>query len=649
LKQLNQLYETTPYRLLAKTITRHIPGVEEKLVEYLVAEIPRRYGGDYGIPIMRLLRGVQDREEKINAIINDLKQSPVIRDAVYTRGYLNIDINEAELAKTLFNTVKAVGEEFGPPKTAKPERIVVEHTSANPTHPLHIGHARNMCLGDTLARMLRKRGHIVQTRFYINDMGRQVAVLVYGYMKASTKPPENTKPDHWLGLVYAITHTLIDLQEAKKKLKQARTHEEYQEAVNEIDKLMAALAKLRSKDPQLFDKLAEAIQQDPDPEKTISRIMQEYEYRLNPDTVKAFREVVELCLQGFRETMKRVDALPEEWDWESDLAWTSMVEKVIKEALRTPYITYKEGALALDLQKLLRDKPYLYEKLGIPRNLEIPPLVLRRSDGTTLYPTRDIAYTIKKFQAFNADKVINVIAAEQRLEQIQVRLALAAIGREKEAANTIHYAYEMVTIPGRSMSGRRGEYITLDEVIEAAIARARQEVDKRYPELTEEERQAIAEGVGIGAVRYSLVSVSATKPLTFNIDEAVNFERNTAPYIQYTYARAYNILRKHNAPIPWEEIDYTAAGERQDRRTLLLLAANYPYIYAKAADELKPEILVAYINKLADKFNKWYPTDHVIREQDPGKKAFKLALVYTIKTILENTLRTLGIPALKRL
>lgn len=653
-----KVYDVSPPKLIGRTVhavlTSYNIDVDPLVVERSVSEIPRSYGGDYGIPIMRFLRQVKDGQEKnkiVNEIIERLKSEPTVRNAVFVRGYINVDLDVSSLAKIVFEAVRHDGKEYGYVKTSRPQRIVVEHTSANPVHPLHIGHARNMSLGDTLAKLLRARGHKVQTRYYINDAGRQMAVLVYGIkMLGSYSPPKNVKIDHWLGLVYAITHTLVDVLTLKKEVERLREKggEEYREKLSELDKLMAVLARLRERDPALFDKLAQAISSDPNPEESIAEIMRKYEFRTDEEIVKLTRRIVEDCLKGFKETMRRMGVDVEVWDWESDLIWSSMVAKILEEARKSPYFTIHKGAPALNLASLQED-PEIAEKLELPKSFKIPSLILARSDGTTLYTTRDIAYTIKKFREFKADKVINVIAAEQRLEQLQVRLALIALGYKHEGFNLIHYAYEMVSIPGMSMSGRRGEYITLDELIEAAIKRAREEVDKRQPDLPEDERQKIAEAVGIGAVRYSLVSVAAQKPLTFNLEEALNFERNSAPYIQYTYARAHNILAKYGKPIPWDQIDYSAAEENELRRTLVIQASMFPYIFAKAADELKPELLVAYINRLADVFNKWYPQDHVIREPDEGKRAFKLALTKTVETILENTMRILGIPVLERL
>ncbi len=653
-----RLYAASPHRLLARavaeTLQSHGVSVEEAFVEYLVEEPPRREYGDYGIPLHRWAREArtdprrlaQEAGERLKSLAGSL-----LSDVRVIGPYLNIVLNPVEYAKLVFEAARLDGDNYGRVRVEKPERIVVEHTSANPVHPLHIGHARNMSLGDTLARMLRARGHTVQTRYYVNDMGTQVAVLAYGVMLLGERRiPEGVKPDHWLGLVYAITHTLADIQRVKRELERARSEgreEEARELQNELDSLVAAAARLRERDPELFDKLAEAIR-GRDAWSEIQEVMRKYEFRTDPEIVETVRWVAEKALEGIRESMERFSALPEVWDWESDLVWSGMVEEILEKARKSPYFTIHKGAPALDLSELQKD-PVIREKLGLPKTFEIPPLILQRSDGTTLYTTRDIAYTLKKFRDFQADRVINVIAAEQRLEQLQVRLALIALGYRREAFNTIHYAYEMVNLPGRSMSGRRGEYVDLDGLYENVKMQARVEVEKRNRSLPPEEVERIAHQVAVGAIRFTLVSVSASKPITFRVEEALSFERNSAPYLQYTHARAHNILAKWGRGVPWDAVNYEAVNEVEERAELVKLLAVYPHVFAKAADELRPEILAQHLLRIADVFNRWYPKDPVIHESDEGARAFKLALVYAVRAALRSGLELLGVPAPERM
>ncbi len=644
-------------RLLAREASRLLEEkgatIEEK-PEYLVSPPPRPEYGDLSFPAFRLARplGMKPVEaaKLLASRVSAASAGTVVGRVEPVGGFVNVFLDAGELARRVFEAARTLGEGFGRVPVEKPLRIVIEHTSANPVHPLHIGHARNAALGDALARLLEARGHVVQRRFYIDDMGRQVAVLAYGMMKLSEKggPTEpRGKPDHWIGLVYAVTHTLVDIRSVRRRLEEAREagdEERVRELQEELDDLVGAAAELRERDPQLFDTLADAIMADEDPEETIARITRAYEFG-EDWAVKLVRGAVEKCIEGFRETLEgRLGIRFDKWDWESDLVWGSLVGRLLEEARKSPYFTLHKEAEALDFKQLQRD-PEVRERLGLPETLEIPPLILVRSDGTTLYTTRDIAYSIYKFRDFNADKVINVIAAEQRLPQLQIRLALIALGYRREAYNMIHYAYEMVNLPGVKMSGRRGRYVALDSLIDAAVQKAGEEIARRNRELGEERTREIARQVGVGAVKYALLGVNAAKPMVFNLDDTLNFERNTAPYIQYAHARASKILAKAGGGIPWGEVDYSAAEGHPARRRLLVEASRFPYIAAKAADELRPELVVEYLNGLAEIFNTWYPQDPVLAEADRGARAYKLGLVYLVKTVLRNALDLLGIPA----
>ncbi len=612
----------------------------------LIDKTPREEYGDYGFPLMRFAGGRDLGEilSKVKGCVEALEISGV--SLSIDRGFLNIRFNEYVIGREVISLyekgwrvdVSKVGE-------ADVKSIVVEHTSANPVHPLHIGHARNASLGDTLARMLKARGHRVVRRYYINDVGRQTAVVVYGFKILNATPRDvaailKTKVDHAIGWVYALTHTAIDVVLARKNIVE-----------EDLNLLVSTLARLRERGGrELADKIIEAVSSLEDPEVEVSKIMLRYEKGLEPEK-SLVRSIAEAALEGFKETLEKLGVEFDYWDWESDIVWSGLLAGVLNELSKSGFTKIHKGAIALDTAAVVRSiverDNVLRESIKLPRGFEVPPMVLSRSDGTTLYWTRDIAYSIYKFQQSKADKVINVVAVEQKLPQLQIRLALAAIGRVKEAANMIHYEYEMVNLPGRAMSGRRGEYVTLDELLEEAEARALLEVKTRNPNLDEETVRNIAKKVAASAIRFSLVQPGALKPLTFDTAKVLNFEENTGPYLQYTYARASNILEKHG-PIKYELANPQTYSEPL-RRNILITTLAYPMVSAKAADELRPEDLAAYLLKLADIFNKWYQKDSVIHEKDTEAREAKAVLVKLVKDTLSSGLTLLGVTPLERM
>ncbi|MGB9683468.1 MAG: arginine--tRNA ligase, partial [Candidatus Bathyarchaeales archaeon] len=541
-------------------------------------------------------------------------------------------------------SVRQLDADYGLVKAEKPLKVIVEHTSVNPLHPIHIGQARNPILGDAVARMLSARGHTVFRHYYVDDVGRQTAVIAYGYEKLG-KPKPTEKPDHFIGKIYTITSCLVEINRLKRELEMAKmvsAEEEILKINRELDDWMSIAFELKQKHPELFETLLQKIGEDLDPEKRINELNKAYEAG-EEKAKKLIREVSQFCLEGFKETLSRAGVFYDSWDWESDLVWSGLVAEVLQKLKQTPYVSVLGGVLEFEAEKVVGDFD-LREKLGLRKDYAVPSLTLVRADGTTLYTTRDIAYTVWKFG--KAEKCINVIGMEQSLAQLQLKIALYALGYGRHAENLTHFAYNLVTLPGYKMSSRRGRYITLDEVLDEAVKRAYEEVYKRSPQLPEHEKQKVAEIVGIGAVRYALVEVDPAKPVEFNWDRVLNFEKNSAPYIQYSHARACSILLK--AARKPEKPAYNLLKEKLEQELVFALA-EFPNTFIEATETLKPNLIAEYANALADKFNTFYNAFSVIKAEPPELSDARLALVDAIRIVLKNALNLIGITAPERM
>jgi arginyl-tRNA synthetase len=555
-------------------------------------------------------------------------------------GYVNFHANFPHFSALTLESIKKLGVEYGFTKTKQPAKIIVEHTSVNPLHPIHIGQARNPMLGDALARILTLRGNAVSRHYYIDDVGRQSSVLAYGFAKLENPCPDE-KADHFVGKVYTITACLVELKRLKRQLeltKAVEPQENVSKINKELDEWLTIASELETKYPILFKTLLNKISKDPNPEEEISRLNLAYEEG-KTEAIRSIREVSNLCLEGFKKTQERVQIHYDSWDWESDFVWSNQVAIVLEQLKASGFVYSEGGVLEFDANKVV-ETLNLRQKLGLREEQEIPPLTLVRADGTTLYTTRDMAYTIWKFG--KAEKVINVIGMEQSLAQLQLKIALIALGFDKEAENFVHFAYNLVTLPGYKMSSRRGHYITFDEVLDEAVQRAFEEVSKRSPQLTDEEKRRIADFVGVGAVRYALVDVDPGKPVVFTWDRVLNFETNSAPYIQYTHARACSIIRKAGkkcAMPPYECLKENLEHE------LVLALASFPEVFVECAEYLKPNMIADYSNALADKFNTFYNALPVIRAESPDVMQARLALTDAIKTVLNNALTLIGVVA----
>lgn len=576
-----------------------------------------------------------------------VEESTIPSDGLVSRvealnGYINFHVNIGSFSRLVLETA-AENEDYGFLKTKTPEKIIVEHTSANPIRPLHIGTARNSILGDTLARMLKRRGHAVEVHFYVDDMGRQVAMATYGW-RLLNKPEPPSEPEKWFGDIYASVNILKEVRRLKRELEKASDSGDYVRAreINaELSKYAKAAQELTERNKEVFNAIAEAMENDPDPDASIQRLNMEYE-RQEPTAKKDVRTLANHCVHGFERILKKLDIKFDQWDYEGDLVWSGAVDEAMEALRKTPYTFYEEGALVLDCEAVAKDMG-LKEKWGINPSYEIPRLVLIRSDGTTLYTPRDIAYSLKKFE--RVDRVINVIGNEQSLAQLQLKIALAAMGKIDLADRQTHFAYEFVRLPDVKMSGRLGRYVTLEEVMDKSILLAYEEVSKRTPELTEEKKREIAKIVGYGALKFTLLNIDPVKVVIFDWNRALNFEINSAPFIQYSYARACNILKRAEK-MPEPDYNLLAGG---NERTLVMMIAQFPEIFENASESLKPSDISTFANILADKFNSFYASQPVIKAEPSSLAGARLMLVKAIKVVLKNSLEMLGIEAPERM
>ena len=446
------------------------------------------------------------------------------------------------------------------------ERVIVEHTSANPNGPLHVGHIRNSVIGDTLVRILRRAGCEVEAQYYVNDMGRQIAIVVWG---CGRYPLDGSKADHAIAKVYI-----------------------------QANKDLAA---------------------EPGLKEGVDRLMQLYE-GADEETADKFREAVSYALSGIEETLRRLNIRHDSYRWESEFVRDGSTARIFDSLEATGLTGWEEGSLQLDLSGEGFEKK----------------LVLKRSDGTSLYTTRDLAY--HRWKAQVSDRIIDVLGADHKLISGQLKAALRLMGvREPEIV-----IFEFVSLPTGSMSTRKGKFISTDELLDEVEAQAFKEVTVRRPEEGEEFRRAVAKEVALGAVRYDVVRVSPEKATVFDWKAALDFEKLSAPFIQYSHARASSILDKAEAFADFDPSLLTSLEETD----LIRKISQFDLAIQVAARELKPHLLATYARELAEAFNQFYRSSPVL-EADPGIKEARLALVKAARNCIRATLETLGIPALE--
>jgi len=582
----------------------------------------------------------QEIAERIKEAI-DLTQRALVAGVEAVSGYINFRLDYNIASKLVLEEVVRQDLNYGIERTRMPIRVSVEHTSANPSGPLTMAHARNAILGDALARLLRARGHSVNRRFFVNDVGRQVSILAYGYSLLKARRPQG-KIDHWLGRLYACINCAVEIEATKRKLNQLSSDSVDRGALQRtLDEWIGIAAELEATDKELFTQIIDLTKIQADAEDAVQELGRKYEQN-DRETANLVREVAELCLNDMNETLAGLGIDFDTWDWESQLVWEGHVEKVLTR-LRTLPFTRTEGLSAtLDVNAIV-EAYSLRDQFRLSPNYEVPSLTLVRSDGTTLYPTRDIVYTLVKFA--DSDRVINVIASEQSLPQLQIRLALYALGERDAAKNMTHYAYGLVELPGTKMSKRRARYIALDEVIGQAKRRVDETMAQRKEELGATQADEIVRRISLGAIKFAMLNVTSTKNLTFTWDRVLSLERNSAPFINYAYTRAGSILRKvGETPL---HADFSLLRHPIEH-LLVFKIAQLPDVFQEAADQLKPEELASYANSLAEKFHEYYEKVDVIHSEQRVRDSRAL-LVRATQVCLRNSMALLGIDLSERM
>jgi len=570
---------TYPLESLKQEITNQLITTLKKL-NYkceIKLDTPPENMGDFAFPCFPLASIAKKPPHKIaEEIAKQTKKSKWIKEIKAQGPYVNFYIDTTELTKKTLNLISKMKKNYGNLEN-KNKKVIIEHTSANPNGPLHVGRARNPIIGDTIVRIFKAAGYNVESQFYLDDMGKQVAILTWGVNNITKKDipiSEFNKPDHQSVGYYQKANSLM--QEDKKIADQ------------------------------------------------ISEIIKKSELG-DPKALKQGKEAYDPVLLGINESLNRINIQIDKYIPESKFVQDKSVDTVVTQLKKNKNCSIEDDAYYLDL-----------ESFGIHgRNTKF---FFTRKDGTTLYATRDIAYHLWKTK--QADLLINILGEDHKLESKQVEIALQML-KAKIIPTPIFYSF--VSLPEGKMSTRRGRVVYVDELIDEIITRAYKEVKKRrQQELTEKQMKKIAEIVGIGALRYNIIKVQPEKDIQFKWEEALNFEGNAAPFIQYSHARACSILSK--AKISVKEIDASLLKHESEIQLVKQLT-KLPEIIDEASTGFKPHSIASYLFETASKFNQFYRDCPVLPEKNIKLRNMRLKLVESSKIVLANGLQLLGITA----
>jgi len=547
-------------------------GIEEPPEDVdavLASSAPFRLAGEVGSPPPKVAADVADAidAEPLTYVSEVTTQGP----------YINFSPSEAYFAETL---EMATDTDYGHLPDQETS-VVVEHTSANPTGPVHVGRARNPIIGDAVARVLDYAGYDVDRHYYVNDAGRQIAVFTWAYEtfgESDLPEPERDSPEYRMVRYYRKGNSF--LEEADES--------EVEAAEADIQDILQGL---ENGDEGTYDRVA---------------------------------EVVDTVLGGMQTTLGRLPAEFDEFVKETRFMRNGDTDALVERLQELDCAVYDEDAWQLELPDFEKN------------------LVFLRSDGTSLYTTRDLAHHEWKFD--NYDRAVTVLGEDHHLQAEQLSAALELLGNDTAQLQQVFYSW--VNLPEGGMSTREGTGIDLDDLLDEAIDRARGEVESRLDDrsrgdLDAEDIDRIAHQVGIGAVRYDIVSKQPTKGITFEWERALDFEAQSAPYVQYVHARCCGITEE-TGEIP-SNPDFGKLGEPEEL-DLLRVLARFPAVIEEAADDLQPHTVATYTRTVAETFNAFYRECPVL-DADPETRRARLALVAGTRHTVANALDAIGVDA----
>ncbi len=557
-------------QIVSKAIENAIQSVSVTLEKKKFPKLPIDRDspiGDFAIicfPAAKILKKSPD--EISEEISEEIRDNELIISARNVKGYCNVDIDWNILANDVIDELK--DSKYGT-SNVEPEDILIEHTSANPTGPFHMGRARNPIIGDSIARLLSYYGHRVNTEYYVNDTGRQAATLAYGLSEYETKGEEK------------VDHRLVECYR--------KASDDLKNNPNVKEKIYKKMELIES-----GDKLA----------------------------LKNVKDSAKKMLKGMKDSLKELGAEANNYYHESDLIATGKVVNVIEKLKESKLCKEEKGAYYLDLE----------DKNIAGRNQKF---FFTRENGLSLYTTRDIAYHIEKFK--NYSRAINILGEDHKLQSRLLEIALEELN--SETPEPVFYSF--VNLPGGKMSTRAGRVVYLDDVMEEITKLANEKLsDSKLDESVKEE---LAKQIGIGALRYNVLKVQAEKGFTFNIEEALNLQGDSAPFSMYSHARASAILRNYGNKIP----DINSVKNLQETEIKLLRTlAKWPSIIEESVKNLSIHKIPIYIHSLSSNFNQFYRDCPVINSDN---LEFRINLVFCSKKILNEGLSILGIKAPERM
>ncbi|MBQ2773729.1 MAG: arginine--tRNA ligase [Clostridia bacterium] len=524
--------------------------------------------GDLALPCFKLSRTLRRAPVQIAAALAEcLGNMPSVEKAEAVNGYLNITVSKDYLVNTVLGGIIEAGEAYGSSEVGKGKTVVLDYSSPNVAKPFHIGHLGTTVIGHSLKKLHEFHGYKCVGINYLGDWGTQFGKLIVAYKKWGNKE--------------MIEQGGIDkLVELYVKINNAISGNAEQGIV--ADPALGDAARAEFKKLEMGDE----------------------------DNLALWRWFIDISLAEYEKTYKQLGITFDSYKGES--FYTDKMPAEVGKLRDKGLLKIDDGASIVDLE------PY-----GMP-----PCLILKR-DGSTLYPTRDIAAAVYRKNTYDYDKSIYVTSAGQSLHFAQWFKVVELMGYDWHD-KLVHVPYGTVSINGAKLATRTGNVVLLKDLFRAAIEEVSNIMTEKNPNI--ENKEEIAEAVGVGAIVFYYLSNSRIKDINFVMEDALNFDGNTGPYAQYTYARTCAVLRRAEGEVAPASLSITSP----DEAALLKVLAKFPEKVSAAIEDYEPSVITRYILDVAAAFNRFYHNCQILSAQDPNVRATRVAITRATNVVLGN-------------
>lgn len=561
----------------------------------------KEFEGNVTVVVFPWVKAARKAPEAVAAEIGEwlVANEPAVEKYNVVKGFLNITISPRFWNGVLAHIADSPRYGLKDADENSP-LVMVEYSSPNTNKPLHLGHIRNNLLGFSLAEILKACGNRVVKTNIVNDRGIHICKSMLAWQKwgdGVTPESAGKKGDHLIGDFYVLFDKHFKA-EVKELMAKGMSEDEAKAASPLMKEAREMLVKWEQKNPEI---------------RALWQRMNEWVYA------------------GFDETYKRMGVDFDKIYYESE--------------------TYLEGKDKV-LEGLAAGKMYRKEDGSVWADLTGEGLdhkLLLRSDGTSVYMTQDIGTAKLRFQDYPIDKMIYVVGNEQNYHFQVLSILLDRLGF-KWGKDLVHFSYGMVELPEGKMKSREGTVVDADDLMDDMVATARSvsaELGK-LDGLTDEETAAISEMVGLGALKYFLLKVDPRKNITFNPKESIDFNGNTGPFIQYTYARIRSVLRKADDE-GMTITDYSAVVPGEREITLIQALADFPSVVAAAGQSYSPALIANYVYDLVKLYNQFYHDCSILKESDEAVRSLRLTLSRQTARVVETGMKLLGINVPERM